>query len=138
MTEKTRVRVKAGSVAVPAARPTGAPSSPRMRAAYLRDTQSGVIASRPASLREHRDEIRRVWVRAAGLAMDMLQNSGKLRGAADQIIADTVGVELVLNPKPDLVRFGYSDKEAIDWIATVKRNGSSTPGTLGNATCVPS
>ncbi|UXS04461.1 phage portal protein [Agrobacterium tumefaciens] len=120
MTEKTRVRVKAGSVAVPAARPTGAPSSPRMRAAYLRDTQSGVIASRPASLREHRDEIRRVWVRAAGLAMDMLQNSGKLRGAADQIIADTVGVELVLNPKPDLVRFGYSDKEAIDWIATVK------------------
>ncbi|WP_246103232.1 phage portal protein [Rhizobium straminoryzae] len=86
----------------------------------MRDTQSGVIAARPASLRDHRDEVRRVWVRSAGLAMDMLQNSGKLRGAADQIIADTVGVELALNPKPDLSRFGYDDKEAVDWVRLVK------------------
>lgn len=120
MTEKQRVRVKAGSSSVPAVRPQGMPSSPRFRSAYMRDTQSGVIAARPASLREHRDEIRRVWIRAAGLAMDMLQNSGKLRGAADQILADTVGVELALNPKPDLSRFGYSEREAIDWIRLVK------------------
>ncbi|MBB4145803.1 phage portal protein [Rhizobium rhizoryzae] len=120
MMEKQRVRVQAGSSPAPAVRPQGLPSQPRARSAYMRDTQSGVIAARPASLREHRDEIRRVYIRAAGLALDMLQNSGKLRGAADQIIADTVGVELALNPKPDLTRFGYNEKEAVDWIRLVK------------------
>jgi capsid protein len=120
MSEKVRVRVKAGSSAVPAVRPSGIISGPRMRSAYMRDSQSGVIASRPASLREHRDEIRRVWTRAAGLAMDMLANSGKLRGAADQIIADTVGIELQLNPRPDLTRFGYSREEAIAWVRELK------------------
>ncbi|MBC7311711.1 MAG: phage portal protein, partial [Rhizobium sp.] len=110
MTEKQRVRVKA----------VGVPRNARPTAAYLRDTPSGVIASRPASLREHRDEVRRIWWRAAGLAMDLIQNSGRLRGATDQIIADTVGVELALNPKPDLTRFGYSDREAIEWVRLVK------------------
>lgn len=113
---KPRIRVAAGrgvtaSPQRPAARPT---------AAYLRDTPSGVIASRPTSLREHRDEVRRVWWRAAALAMDILQNSGRLRGVADQIIADTVGVELGLNPQPDLTRFGYDAKEATDLIRLIK------------------
>jgi capsid protein len=89
-------------------------------AGYMRDTPSGVIASRPASLREHRDEVRRVWWRAAGLASDLLHNSGRLRGVADQIIADTVGVELTLNPQPDLMRFGYDQKEATDLIKLIK------------------
>lgn len=92
----------------------------RLRNAYMRDSQAGVIASRPASLREHRDEVRRVWSRAAGLAMDLLQNSGRLRGACDQIIADTVGIELAINPKPDLKLFGYDEKEAIEWVRLVK------------------
>jgi capsid protein len=118
---KPVVRVKAGS-AVPAApvRPVGQPSQPKARSSYMRDTQSGIIAKRPASLREHRDEVRRIWTRAAGLAMDLLQNSGKLRGAADQIIADTVGVELQLSPKPDLSRFGYSPEEATAWVRQLK------------------
>lgn len=105
---KDRFRVPAAS----------APS--RLRAAYMRDSQSGVIAARPASLREHRDEVRRVWARAAALAMDLLQNSGRLRGACDQLVADTIGIELAINPKPDLKAFGYNDKEAIDWIRLVK------------------
>lgn len=104
---KQRIRVAAGR-------------SVRPSAGYMRDTPSGVIAARPASLREHRDEVRRVWWRAAGLASDMLQNSGLLKGAADQIIADTVGVELTLNPQPDLSRFGYDTKEASDFIRLVK------------------
>ena len=107
---KPRIKVPAGR---------GGDAS-RPQAAYLRDTQSGVIAARPASLREHRDEVRRVWWRAAGLAMDMLANSGRLKGVADQIIVDTVGVELSLNPQPDLSRFGYDEKEAAEWIRMVK------------------
>lgn len=121
MTAKPRVRVKAGrGVTSAPARPVGAPSTPKVRAGYMRDTQSGVLSSRPSSLREHRDEVRRVWTRAAGLAMDLLQNSGKLRGAADQILVDAVGNELQLNPKPDLSRFGYSREEAIGWVREIK------------------
>ena len=104
---KPRVKVPAGSNR----RPTNA---------YMRDTQSGVIASRPTSLRAHRDEVRRVWWRASSLAMDMLQNSGRLRGAADQMIADSVGVELSLNPQPDLTVFGYDAKESTDFVRLVK------------------
>lgn len=112
---------KAGSTATAApVRPVGQPSQPKVRSSYMRDTQSGIIAKRPASLREHRDEVRRIWTRAAGLAMDLLQNSGKLRGAADQIIADTVGVELQLSPKPDLSRLGYSPEEATAWVREIK------------------
>lgn len=124
MTEKTRTRRKAGSDAAPSVRPhgrpEGKPDTPRFRSAYMRDTQSGVIAARPASLREHRDEVRRVWTRAGALAMDLLQNSGRLRGACDQMIADTVGVELQLNPKPDLERLGYSQAETIEFVRLIK------------------
>src|SRR5690606_21182930 len=108
---KPRFRVPAGRAAAPLSRPVARPT-----AAYMRDTPSGVIASRQTTLREHRDEVRRIWWRAAALAMDMLQNSGRLRGVADQIIADTVGVELGLNPQPNLSRFGYDPKEATDLI----------------------
>ncbi|MCC0033769.1 MAG: phage portal protein [Hoeflea sp.] len=121
MTAKPRMRVKAGrGVTSKPAAPVSAPSAPKVRAGYMRDTQSGVLASRPSSLREHRDEVRRVWTRAAGLAMDLLQNSGKLRGAADQILVDAVGNELQLNPKPDLSRFGYTREEAIAWVREIK------------------
>lgn len=107
--------------------PAPVPSAPAGRpvpsSAYLRDTRSGVIASRPSFLREHRDDVRAAWRRSAGLAMEMLQNSGRLRGAADQIIADTVGVELQLNPQPDpavMARIGYDSAEQAQFRRDVK------------------
>lgn len=87
---------------------------------YLRDSRSGVIMSRPATLRHHHEDVRRSWVRAAALAMDLIQNSGRLRGVCDQILADTIGTELHLNYKPNLTAFGYDSKEAADFIKTVK------------------
>ena len=72
------------------AKPTGA--APKPTARYMRDTGSRVIASRVAPMTMHRDEVRRSWQRAAGLAMDLVQNSGRLKGATDQVLADTVGV----------------------------------------------
>ena len=110
---KPRVRVAAGSVAVPA-------SQPARQAGYLRDTRSGIIASRPANLNAHRDEVARVWWRAAGMAMDMIQNSGRLRGVADQLIVDSCGVELSLNYRPNLAGFGYNDAEAAEFVRMVK------------------
>lgn len=94
---------------------------PRARAGYLRDTKSRVISMRSAPLRDHRDDVRRAWRRAAGLAMELIQNSGRLRGAADQVIADTVGVELVLNPQPDLASLGYADAEAAALVRAIKQ-----------------
>jgi lambda family phage portal protein len=103
------------------ARPDAETRPGRSRAGYLRDTKSQVLTTRGATLREHRDDVRVAWRRAAGLAMDMIQNSGQLRGAADQVIADTVGVELVLNPQPDLAGLGYSEAEAAALVRTIKQ-----------------
>jgi lambda family phage portal protein len=111
MTEKARIRVKAGSSVLAPVRPA---------ASYLRDTRSGVINTRPAILRESRDDIAAAWRRSAGLALDLIQNSGRLRGAADQVIADTVGSELVLNPQPDLSGLGYDDAEKTAFVKLLK------------------
>lgn len=89
-------------------------------ARYLRDTGSGIIQSRYSPPVPSRSEIRRSWQRAAGLALDLIQNSGQLKGATDQVLADTVGVELVLNPKPDLSALGYGEEETAQFIKTVK------------------
>lgn len=94
---------------------------PTTRGGYLRDTRSGIIATRPAYLRDHRDEVRMVWRRAAGVAADIIHNSGRLRGARDQVLADTVGVELILNPQPDLSGLGYDEKEKADLVRLIKQ-----------------
>ena len=94
---------------------------PARSGGYLRDTRTGIIATRPAYLRESRDDIRVAWRRAAALSLDLIHNSGRLKGAVDQVLADTVGVELILNPQPDLSGLGFSDQEATEWIRLVKK-----------------
>lgn len=116
--EPPPVKLKS-SILGPDGMPVAAP--PRAQAGYLRDTRSRILSTRTASLRDHRDEVRTAWRRSAALALDLIQNSSRLRGAADQVIADTVGVELVLNPQPDLAGLGYSETEAADLVRTIKR-----------------
>ena len=96
-------------------------AGPRSTARYLRDTPTGIIRSRHAPLSDSRDDIRRSWRQAASLALDIVQNSGRLKGMVDQVLADTVGVELVLNPQPDLAHLGYDQKETTDFIRLVKK-----------------
>lgn len=93
---------------------------PSPRAGYLRDSRSGILSTRGTSLRHHRDDVRTAWRRAAGLAMDIIENSGRLRGAVDQVIADTVGVELILNPLPELSKLGYDKKETDEFVRLLK------------------
>ncbi|WP_223478738.1 phage portal protein [Oricola indica] len=112
------VGIMNGMIGRAGVRSLGSPMVPT--AGYLRDTRSGVIASRPAVLRESRDEIRIAWRRAAALAQDVMQNSGRLKGAADQVLADTVGVELQLRPKPNLSKLGYDEQEAREFVSLVK------------------
>ena len=98
--------------------------SSRTQARFLRDTRSNILSTRPAVLTNSRDDIRIAWQRSAGLAMDLMQNSGRLSGAADQVIADTVGSALELAPKPDtatLRKLGYDEKEIAEFITLIKR-----------------
>lgn len=95
-----------------------APARPQAR--MLRDTKSGVLQSRSVPMIDSREEIRRSWTRAASYALDFIQNSGSLKGACDQVLADTVGVELVLHPQPDLAGLGYSEEEKIALVAEIK------------------
>lgn len=102
-------------------RPLRSAGSSRHTARYLRDTRSGVIASRMVSLTESRDDIRIAWRRSAALALDLIKNSGRLRGAADQVIADTVGTGLKLTPTPDFTGMDWSDDQIRDWKSLVKK-----------------
>ncbi|HEV7293088.1 MAG TPA: phage portal protein [Devosia sp.] len=112
---KPRVRVKAGAVASPAA-PTR-----QATARYLRSDNSGILAMRRAVTRDARYDVIEAADRAAALALDFMHNSGWLAGAADQVVADTVGIELKLNARPDLSRLGYDAKEQSDWAKLVER-----------------
>jgi lambda family phage portal protein len=117
MSDKPRIRVKAGAQVAPSLAPDRRPAP---QASYLRDSRSRILSTRGASLRHHREDVRVAWRRAAGLAMDIIQNSGRLRGAVDQVIADTVGVELLLNPLPDLSKLGYDKKETDEFVKLLK------------------
>ncbi|MCJ8517815.1 lambda family phage portal protein [Pseudorhizobium tarimense] len=112
---KPRIRVKAGAVAFPAA---PARQKPTMR--YLRGDRSGVLNMRRAITRDAKIDVREAAERASALALDFMHNSGWISGAADQIVADTVGTELKLNARPELSALGYSDKERADWCRFVE------------------
>ncbi|WP_404291526.1 phage portal protein [Microvirga sp. RSM25] len=101
--------------------PARSASSRRPTAKWLRDSSAGVLAARRTNLVESRDEIRRVWDRISALALDFIQNSGHLKGAVDQVLADTIGDGLQLQPVPDLSKLGYSASEAAEWIKLVKK-----------------
>lgn len=121
---KPRYRVKSdGSAVTPL--PAIETAAPRpMAGRFLRDSRSAVISTRMAPLTDSRDNIRRSWRRVAGIAQDLIMNSGRLSGAMQQIISDTIGSELQLNPLPDvptLTRMGYDDKEILDLKEAIKR-----------------
>ena len=132
MSDKPRIRVKAGSTTAPGLAPDRRPAP---RAGYLRDSRSQILSTRGTSLRDHREEVRIAWRRAAGLAMDIIQNSGRLRGAVDQVIADTVGVELLLNPMPDLSKLGYDKKETDAFVKLLANYSASQPDKLVAVVC---
>lgn len=113
---KPRVRVKAGSSHLPAVAPRA--KQPSMR--YLRGDRSGILAMRRAVTRDARQDVFEAADRASALAIDFMHNSGWLAGAADQIVSDTVGIELALNARPDLSRLGYDAAEQAAWCRMVQ------------------
>ncbi|SNY94071.1 phage portal protein, lambda family [Cohaesibacter sp. ES.047] len=94
--------------------------TPRPVAQMMRDTTTGALAGRRVSLVETKDDIRRVWMRSAALAQDLTQNNGRLKGAVEQTLGDTVGDELKLSPAPRLESLGWTPDEISDWKKLVK------------------
>lgn len=94
------------------------PAKPTMR--YLRPDRSGILAMRRAVTRDAKLDVWEAAERASALAVDFMHNSGWIAGAANQIIADTIGVELKLNARPDLSRLGYDAAEATAWARLVE------------------
>lgn len=116
---KPRFRVKSGAVAFPAAAPTAvAPSRSIMR--HLRGDRSGLLNMRRAVTRDARLDVFEAAERASALALDFIHNSGWLSGAVSQIVCDTIGVELKLNCRARLKKFGYTDKQAAAWCREVE------------------
>lgn len=110
--------------------PELAPRKAAPVARYLRGDKTGILQMRRAVTRDARQEVRESADRAAALALDFIHNSGWLAGATDQIISDTVGVELKLNARPDLSKLGYDDAERSAWCRLVEaewRRWSWTP-----------
>lgn len=102
----------------PAMQGGAASAKPRMR--YMGHDSAGVLSMRRAVTRDVKHDIRDAVRRSFALAFDFMQNSGWISGVADQIIVDTIGVELKLNARPDLKGLGYSDKERSDWCRLVE------------------
>jgi lambda family phage portal protein len=128
--QENAVRLFAPFKAMLAGRPVETAPPMRPQARYLRDTGSRVIGSRVAPLTSHRDDVRAAWSRTAGLAMDLIQNSGRLKGAADQVIVDTIGVGLTLTPTPDFTGTAWEgdDEKRKDWVKLVRRRWAAYSG----------
>lgn len=98
----------------------GSAARSRARAQWGRDTPSGTLAARRRPLIDSRDDIRRQWDRLASIALDLIQNSGRLKGACDQVCADTIGTGLKLSARPDLASLGWSSEEISSWGRSVE------------------
>ncbi|KTQ95019.1 phage portal protein [Aureimonas ureilytica] len=120
------MRVRAGSSRGSVA--TVGAKAPTAR--YLRSDNARLLPMRQAVLRDSSLDVREAAERASALAVDFLHNSGWLAGAADQVVADTIGTELKLNARPDMAGLGYTDKQRSAWCQFVEaewRRWSWTP-----------
>jgi len=99
---------------------TPAGRTPQSTALYMRPERSGILSMRRAYTRDIKQDVRDSTERAFALAIDFMQNSGWVSGAADQITTDIIGTELKLNARPDLKGLGYSDKQRADWVRLVQ------------------
>lgn len=88
---------------------------------YMAHDRVGILNMRRVVTRDVKLDVHQAADRAFGLAFDFMQNSGWIAGAADQIIADMIGVELKLNPVPDLSRLGYNDADRNKWCRLVEK-----------------
>ena len=103
---KTSVPTIPRSESLPAQQPS---------AQFLRPDRSGFLAGWPTpTLREAKHDVRQAWSAVASRSIETIHNSGWMKGAVDQVVGDTIGSGLKLNPKPDWQACGFSSQEEAD------------------------
>lgn len=116
---KPRIRVPAGSAAMPVARP--ATSAGFMRSGEGFRERSPTFAGWHPALREISDDVKQAWRLGTARAVDSIQNSGWLAGAVDKSMAAVCGVGLRLNCKPDMSAFNWDEDQTSEWARKVER-----------------
>jgi capsid protein len=118
LASKPRIRVPAGTTALPA----GAPSRPQPQSSFMRGgEQSPMLFRWNPALRDASDDVRQAWRLATARTVDQFQNSGWLAGAADASTAHVVGPEgLQLSAKPNATALGWTTDEANKWARNVE------------------
>ncbi|KQW30760.1 hypothetical protein ASE36_00195 [Rhizobium sp. Root274] len=96
LAEKPRVRVKA----------RGAQS------AFFQGGRNPLMVSWNPSLREHQDDVRKDWEKAAARAVEGVQNSGFLTKVLETEVGSVVGAGLRLSARPDAEGLGISQEAA--------------------------
>jgi lambda family phage portal protein len=69
---------------------------------------------------EPREEVATAWPSATGRANDLIQNLGWIAGAIEQATANTVGLGLALDAKPDQKALGMTPARAKAWSRMVE------------------
>ncbi len=82
------------------------------QAAYFRPETNIFLQGWNPVLRESQMDVSVAWMKAAGRAIEALQNSGWLSGVLEELVALTVGSGLKLSYKPSPSLFGGDDTEA--------------------------
>lgn len=96
------------------------PSASWVPAGFMRGEHSPVFSSWLPAVRDPSEDVRAAYTRAAGRAINVIQNSGWLTGAIEQAVADTVGGGLRLRLLPDAKTLGWTEEFTTQWAAEVE------------------
>lgn len=94
--EKPRIRVKAGGA----------------QSAFFQGGRNPLMVSWSPQLREHQDDVRKDWEKAAARAVEGVQNSGFLTKVVETETGSVVGAGLRLSSRPDADVLGITEAEA--------------------------
>jgi lambda family phage portal protein len=86
----------------------GATATKGPSAAFFQGGRNPLMASWNPSLREHQDDIRKDWEKAAARAVEGVQNSGFLTKVVETETGSVVGAGLRLSSRPDGAALGLS------------------------------
>jgi lambda family phage portal protein len=93
---------------------------PRPGARFMQGNTGPLFAKWRPPVSEHREEVAMAWPSATGRANDIIQNLGWIAGAIDQATANTVGLGLALDAKPDPKALGMTPAAAKKWSRLVE------------------
>jgi len=90
----------------------GATAIPRPSAAFFQGGRNPLMVSWNPQLREHQDDVRKDWEKAAARAVEGVQNSGFLTKVVETETGSVVGAGLRLSSRPDADALDISEAEA--------------------------